>query len=455
MTGVGGQDLFESDGSRGDSALLSFEFENVRSFRDLAELSMVGSHRTDDGVVRSIVPTGSRKPLSVLPVAGIFGANASGKSTALRGLVDMRRFVLGSFRNGVDGSAIPRTPFLLDRSSRDRESRFAVDLVLDGIRWQYGFGLTDHEIMHEYAFYFPNGRQAMVFDREGDRFKFGRGLGGFGRNLEALCRRNSLLLSVAGAAPESSISRLFEWFSQNLIFADINSRDIRTARTLELLEDEANRERVLHLLRAADLGIAEIEVERVSVDPEMRDRIERAMPIIMGIEGDPDSELPLDSFVHEYVRFRHCADGGCETLESDDESTGTLVWLGVIGSILDALDNGTVLLADELDSSLHPYLVQRIIGLFQDPTTNRRAAQLIFNAHDMTILGEGSRRVLSRDQIWFAQKGPAGATTLYPLTEFNPRKDDAIRRRYLQGRYGAVPSVDGGLMVEAAHSVHA
>jgi AAA15 family ATPase/GTPase len=103
-----------------------------------------------------------------------------------------------------------------------------------------------------------------------------------------------------------------------------------------------------------------------------------------------------------------------------------------------------------LDASLHPVLVAHLISLFQDPSTNPGQAQLIFNSHDTTILGDSTvdriegrsrRRLIGRDQIWFTEKANEGATRLYALSDLAPRKDEAIERRYLAGRYGATPIV--------------
>jgi AAA15 family ATPase/GTPase len=99
-----------------------------------------------------------------------------------------------------------------------------------------------------------------------------------------------------------------------------------------------------------------------------------------------------------------------------------------------------VFLADELDASLHPALVAQLVRLFQDPKTNPHRAQLVFNSHDAMLLGEsGSDRLLGRDQIWFTEKRGDGSTRLYPLADLDPRREEAIGRRYLAGRYGATP----------------
>ena len=100
---------------------------------------------------------------------------------------------------------------------------------------------------------------------------------------------------------------------------------------------------------------------------------------------------------------------------------------------------GSTVLGDEFDGSLHPHLLREFIRLFQNRGTNPRCAQLIFNAHDPTILGDSGRHALGRDQIRLNEKKADGATTLYSMAEFRPKRDEALGRRYLQGRYGGVP----------------
>ncbi len=434
----------------GLSALLSFTASNVRSYKDEAHLSLLSTRLARPELVRDLQWESGGKTVGVLPAAGVFGANASGKSTILRAMADMRLLVLGSFRHGGASSRIPRRPFLLDEASKAAPSRFELDLILEGVRWQYGFEVNDREVLGEYALHYPNGRQALVFEREGEEFSFGPPFRSVGRLLENLVRHNSLLVSAAGAVGRSPLARLFSWFQTNLMVAESSNRGLRAARTADLAQSPESRERVLSLLLAADLGVTDIS--RESVDPDMSDRLRRALPILTGQEGDPDAEE--DEFIIEdFVRLTHSGEREDVDFDPGDESLGTLVWVGLVGPVLDTLDRGDVLLADELDASLHPHLVDRLIELFQSPTTNKRCAQLIFNAHDVTLLGDSERRRLSRDQIWFTQKNANGATDLYPLADFSPRKDEALERRYLLGRFGALPVLDPGEFALAAELV--
>ena len=431
-----------SDQYRPFSAVLSFTAENVRSYSSEVHLSLLGTRLAIPGVVRDLKTAGSLTPVNVLPVAGIFGANASGKSTLLRAMADMRDVVVKSFRRGDSEARIERYPFLLGGTTK-RPSRFAIELVLRDVRWQYGFAIDDSHVLEEYAYHFPRGRQALIFrrDRGSAKIGFGPSFRSSGRALAPLMRENALLLSVAGAADDSSLGPLYSWFSRNLRLMDSANRGPRIAATANLIQSSDTRSRVLALLKAADLGISDLERFQPDLGPEEADRLRRALRILINAE-DATSDIDVDQLQGVLIRLHHMGSHGPIAIQPDQESQGTQVWLGLLGPILGALSNGDAILADELDTSLHPHLVQQVVSLFQNRDTNPRCAQLIFNAHDTTVLGNGSRRTLGRDQVWFTEKDASGSTTLYPLSDFRPKSDEAVERRYLQGRYGGAPVID-------------
>lgn len=422
--------------------MLSFTAENVRSYSSEVHISLLGTRLASPGVVRELEIAGSLTPVNVLPAAGVFGANASGKSTLLRAMADMRDAVLNSFRRGDSEARMERYPFLLGGTD-ERPSRFAVELVLRGVRWQYGFAIDDSHVVDEYAYHFPKGRQALVFrrDRASGVIDFGPPFRSSGRTLAPLMRTNALLLSVAGAADDKLIGPLFAWFRRNLALMESSNRAARIAATANLVQSSETHSRVLTLLRAADLGIWDLERFQPDLEPGEAERIRRAMGILMNDE-DATSDIDVEQIRGVLIRLHHMGSHEPTAIEPDQESQGTQVWLGLVGPVLNALSAGDAILADELDTSLHPRLVQEIVSLFQDRDTNPRCAQLIFNAHDTSILGNGSRRTLGRDQIWFTEKDADGSTTLYPLSDFRPKNDEAVERRYLQGRYGGTPVLD-------------
>ena len=413
-------------------ALAAFKIRNVRSYRDEATLSLQATRLANPEFVRE-VPTASATPERILPVAGLFGANASGKSTLLKAMEDMRTLVLGSFRTGGRGTGLRRRPFLLDRDPGTASSEFEIELLLDGVRWRYGFEIDDERVLCEFAYHYPRGRPALVFEREDEDISFGAAFRAGGRALRPLLRDNALLLSTFFATNEERFGLLFQWWRRNLRVATPENRENRIVHTARLVKADTSRGQVLALLRAADLGLADVELVKPDEDPS-------------------DEE----SVVGDMIQLVHRGRGHDVPFDLEDESTGTRVWVGLAGPVLEALGSGDVLLVDEFDASLHPHLVARLIDLFRDPRKNPKCAQLVFNAHDTTILGDsGEPHALGRDQIWFTEKDDEGATRLYSLADFRPRRDESIGRRYLHGRYGGVPNPDPTEFDRAAEYLHA
>lgn len=418
--------------------LLAFRGENVRSFRDKFELSLVASSLAERGVVRQVAWREGGRGVGVLPAAGLFGANASGKSNLVKAMGDMRAHVLTSFRAGSPTGGIQRRPFLLDPQSRRAPSRLEVDLVLGGVRHEYGFVLDDEKVLEEWAYRYPYGKAALLFRRQDDDVELGAAERVKGRAVTELLRPNALFLSTAASTNHAVLLPLYGWFERNLRLAEASSRQFRQALTTQLLEHDSHREWVLALMRAADLGVT--GAKKHDLDPVMKDRLQRAVRILAGVEGEPDGSDQGPVLEELGVRLVHRGPGGEVELDAGEESLGTLVWFGLVGPVVEALADGAVFLADELDASLHPALVAELVRLFQDPTTNPRRAQLVFNSHDATLLGDSTGgRLLGRDQVWFTEKGGDGCTRLYPLADLDPRKEEAVGRRYLAGRYGATP----------------
>jgi AAA15 family ATPase/GTPase len=162
-------------------------------------------------------------------------------------------------------------------------------------------------------------------------------------------------------------------------------------------------------------------------------------------EADPENRSEIPSEVSEFpsipeLRLVHAGTGGRSyALEESKESDGTRAYFSAIGPILEALESGSVLLIDEIETSLHPKLTRELVRIFNSPDLNQNGAQFIFTTHDTNLLDLG---LLRRDQIWFTQKDKEGATELYPLSDFQPRTSQNIEAGYLGGRFGAIPFLD-------------
>ena len=181
-------------------------------------------------------------------------------------------------------------------------------------------------------------------------------------------------------------------------------------------ESEQEKQRILKEMMLADLGICDI--------------------VLSG-----SAEKPIVSTIHQLID----SEGNQKqyTLLLGQESMGTQRFFSRIGLWMEAMKSGAVLVVDEIEASMHPLLTRHLIEMIQDKVINQNHAQLIFTTHDTGLL---DLTLLRRDQIWFAEKDEnTMQTDIYALTEFSPRKQENIAKGYLQGRYGAVPFIGGGI----------
>ncbi|MBO0803549.1 MAG: ATP-binding protein [Nocardiopsaceae bacterium] len=400
--------------------LLSFRAANVLSIRDEQGLSFVATELNDGSARPTTIREGGRRPVSVVPVVGVYGPNASGKTKILDALIAMRTAVLRSVDWFGDRDPVRRIPFLLDKGLAAEPSFFQVDVEIGGTRYVYGFELDDERVRGEWLHAYPKGRRQVWFDREEDgEIVFpGEGLRGDKQDLARRTRRDSLFLTVAATLNHQQLSPVFEWFRDKLWLVIPESPD-REQRQLwakrEVIRDPAFRDKVARLLRVADLGITDIEV-------------------VQGVEDE--------------IRLRHEASGNDVPLDFGAESLGTRSWFALAAALLRALEGGALVLVDELDASLHAVMCAEAVRMFNDPRANTRGAQLLFTTHDVTLMHAltGTDRVLDRDSIWLAEKDDGGATSIYPLTSFRPppRPDENLFRKYLLGKYGGLPHVYPG-----------
>lgn len=439
------------------SGLLSFRATNERSFRDGFSVSLLATTLADPGSVRTVPLARGKRSVRLLPSIAIYGANASGKSNVLKAINALRLHIERSFRFPVEeGTIVERSPFRLDDDSESRPTSYEIEAIIESVPHTYGFTLNDNEYLTEWAYHYPNGRQATLFYRDGLHVTFGPQLRAEGRHVQRLLRPTSLLLSAAAAATFRPLMPLHDWIFPRFRLAQEGNRRIRQQMTIDMLEDKQTAERILGLIRAADLGIVSIS------KTESTEFVNRALAVLnREFFADVPEEL-RDAVASQAVELSlplevmHQGRNKVVPFAEPYESKGTLVWIGVLGWILRALSEGLVLLVDELDGSLHPALIEQLLRLFRDPVSNPHGAQLIFTTHDANLLGDSSNeRIIGRDQAWFVEKDGDGSSRLYSLADLAPRKEEAIARRYLAGRYGAVPILSRADFRAAVTETHA
>jgi predicted ATPase len=420
--------------------LIEFRVENHRSIASEQVLGLQAVTRDNSERVPRLV-AGLAEAL--LPAVALYGANASGKTNVLRALDFMRSAVVTSYRLWDPEEGVRREPFAWG-PTRGQPSTFEVAFVAEGTRYEYGFVADDASFLEEWLFAYPKGRKQTWFERDGAEFKFSENLIGENNTVKEVTRPNALFLSTAAQLQHKQMMPVFHWFRGMLAFnlhhplnrgskILVHSYDgpslegwLESSRQPLLPGFEDDRlSRVEQLLREADVGISAVGFEPVSPST-----------------GDGRAQQ------RRQIRFLHKTTVQDAWLPLEQESDGTRTLVRLAPGLIDALQKGSVLLIDELESSLHPLLAMKLIRLFNDPRTNPRNAQIIFTTHDTNLLGsvEGDA-LLRRDQIWLTEKDDEGATSLYPLTDYKPRKAENLERGYLQGRYGAIPFL-GALLPE-------
>lgn len=434
--------------------LLSFRVSNFLSIREEQEFSFLTSSASPHP--RSAGDTGWVGDVSAL--AGIFGANASGKSNVLKALDFMRQAVKQSYTEWAAKGDIPVTPFALDARSGDEPSLFEASFEQGGVRYQYGFRLTRRAVVGEWLYAYTTHRRQVWFERDvssDDVWYFGKSFTGRNKVIADLTRPTALFLSTAVANNHQMATGAELFFRNRLKAAWPDDKPARERYTQSLVSDEVRWAEVEDLIRFADLGIRGAQVRREAMDAKDKERVVRVLQALDSSFGELEASKAVDASADRVV-FGHSASDEQELvfLPLEAESLGTQAWFALIGPILSSLNDGGTLLIDEIDASLHPNLTSEILQIFSDPNRNPRQAQLLFTSHDTTLLGGllGGRE-LRRDQVWFTEKKTDGATVLYPLTDFSPRKTENLERGYLQGRYGAVPFLDGKGLEEIADRI--
>lgn len=412
--------------------LIDFTVENFHSIKEPATLSaiaqktkVVSPANADTKYVKSdaeIAPSFEVEGwgFELLPVLGIFGANASGKSNVIHALDYLLNLMSPSPAKSYEKLKLLQ-PFMLDSTSRTMPIRFDLRVALEQIVYTYSLRATRERVTFERLYVSPvsTKRERLLYSRSWDaqrkqyEWKNGASFGGPPAQLEGSLAGKDTFLGLLTRLNISNTDPLRHW---------LLSHPMGVGHSWEWLDEwgaaQAAHETPEHLARISaivrlfDTGVQRFEVEKPHPEEDGPNQYE-----IWAWHETKEGE----------VRF-----------PLSGESAGTRRLFGLANNILEALDRGTVLLVDELGSSLHPNITRTLVQLFQSPKTNPRRAQLIFASHDNTLQ---RRHLLRRDQIWFTQKDAEGRTTLCPLSDYRPRNGTAIDRAYLDGRYEAIPSL--------------
>ncbi|MCD8073564.1 MAG: ATP-binding protein [Lachnospiraceae bacterium] len=408
--------------------LIQFNFKNFNSFRDDTTLDLSATKMTEFS--ERVVTVGGEK---ILPVAVIYGANASGKSNVYGAFEYMSEYVADSFKYGDDEKNFedvrPR-PFLFDVSSEKEDTSFEVYFTVSEDKteksYNYGFCIGEDGITEEWLNYKARTarKYSMIFYRDKETLDLSGIPKASRENIEVALEKQVLIVSLGAKLKIAKCKLVRDWFLNNE-FADFGNAvtNFFMSRLLPkgFVTDERVREKVIDYFASFDETIKGFEVTKLPQQEDAKDEKYMIDALHQKKGSDEMAKIPLS-----------------------EESAGTLKMFALYPELESVLKNGGVFFIDELNARLHPLLVRNFVLTFLNPETNRNHAQLVFTTHDTWQL---SNQLLRRDEIWFTEKDDAGVSTLYSLADFvdetgaRIRKDESYEKNYLLGKYGAIPSL--------------
>jgi len=418
--------------------ICQFSFENYKSFRDEVTLDFQATniHEFDESLLSSRLSPQKK----ILPVAAIYGPNGGGKSGVLEALGSLIGFVLRPIEmqtNDLESLTIqPRArivPFKLDEESRKRPTKFELFFRTENAEYRYRVSLELTGGLREtfsepirindeslYRRKLTGKSTAMLFMRDGDGTKIGSTIKvkAISENIKSSMPLLSFLYNTYEI---DVISEAVGWFKSCLIYSSyyLEYPYFGRRNSAKKLYDVIDREKDIDKIIAhMDLGIKNIHIFQESVFFKEEERTMYSLNLIHQVMGK------------EYL------------LSENEESAGTQKILNLLSDLVLSLQDGRMLIADELDANLHPKLLEQIILFYKNPRINIGGGQLLFTSHDLSTM---NNRLFRRDEIWFAAKDESESSILYSLSEIKDEKGSSIRsdasygKQYLNGRFGADP----------------
>ena len=416
--------------------LLKFNFKNFKSFKEEVCLDLTATKITEFSDRNFEIGN-----IKVLPIASIFGANASGKSNVMEAFKFMCDYIMMSlnFAGGqinpvIQNGMIRPLPFLFDADSQQQGTKFEVYFSMSEDKtekiYQYGFVFRNNIIEEEWLYYRAKTSREkfkLVFYRGKNEDDFSGIEKSIVENIQISMQKETLVLTLGAKLNEELLSKIYLWFSKNM---SLNYGD--AAQNLLLSQFFSMNQNIVN--------------EKVRED--MTKYISSFDNAIIGINAKEREVNKVTKQKVLEITFKHQMNN-CNSifeLPLQLESAGTQKMLSLYPFLKNAFENGSVIFIDELNSRLHPLLLRAIMQMFLNKDKNKNKAQLVFSSHDVWQLKSD---ILRRDEIWFTEKNSKGVSYLYSLSDFinddgtKIRKDEDHQKNYILGKYGAIPNLKG------------
>lgn len=411
--------------------LLNFKVNNFRSIKDEIVLDLKA---TSDGTLRTeaVCNVGG---LSVLKSVAIYGPNASGKSNIIRAFAVFRRMIIESFFRHNLPEDLQSESFKLDQKTYNAPSCFEASFLIDGEVLIYGFKITRKKIIAEWLK--KEKGNVSLFSRENNEIDSNKNFfREASKKLKQQISDRVLFLSFLSSNNAEISKKIVSLIQNTNVISGVERGNTLNFSIKAFLNNKEMADDIKNIMKVADLGVIDIKADERTVSVKDLRGVPDKFKEIFFKEDSQVTEGSL-KFVHKKYHNKLSAEG--EELDFfTEESDGTQQMFALSGPIIDTLKGGKVLFIDEVDASLHPMLCQFLVFMFNSKKNNPNNAQLIITSHDTTLMNE---KFFRRDQIYFTQKDKFGATELFSLSDISERKGVDFAKRYLDGRYDALPYI--------------
>lgn len=426
--------------------LISFTVENWQSFQRPARLSMVASRERQH---HDRVPKLSKYNVGVLPIAAVYGGNASGKTNFFRALHFAKYLV-------VEGThpdrLIPVDTFLLDQESKSSPSCFIFELCVDNTIYEYSFAVTQQAVISEKLVLINSSSEKVLFERSNvSQIKLHESL----QKDERLCfafqgtRDNQLFVTNAVSQKVEKFKPIYHWFKDTLVLMAPDDRFGRFERFFD--DNDPSAKLIDKLLLQLDTGISHLDGEEIALKhapfPErlkarLQSEIKEGMSVMFeSLTGERFvvARKQGELIVKKLVTYHVGQDGIERKFEISQESDGTRRLLDLLPALIDISSANKVYVIDELDRSLHALATRQLLELYLASCSPDSRSQLVFTTHDLLLMDQ---QLLRRDEMWACGRDQYGVSTVFAFSEFKDiRSDKDIRKSYLQGRLGGIPNI--------------
>ncbi len=427
--------------------IISFTLENWMSFPNPVTFSMCASKERQHG---ERVTKLDKYQTRILPVAAIYGGNASGKTNFFKALRFAKELVV---KGTQPDNLIPVEPFRLAAKGTEKPSRFGFELLIDDVIYDFSFSVTRKTVVEEKLAIITSTSEKVLYHRQNGKPNFDETLAKDDMLEFAFrgTRDNQLFLTNSISQKVEKFKAVYTWFKDLLELVAPDSRFGAFEHFLD--ESHPLYSTMNEMLPQLDTGIThlggeEIPFENITLPESLKTKLQEDVKEGMTVRllSDPSERFVVtrkdgELVARKLVAFHPKADGSEAKFEIRQESDGSQRVIDLLPAFLDLSDKSSkkVYVIDEVDRSLHTLLTRRLLEIYLDRCSAETRTQLLFTTHDALILDQ---QLLRRDEMWVAERDTTGASSLFSFSEYKDvRYDKDIRKSYLQGRLGGIPRI--------------